>query len=308
MAAVQEDRLKAEYFRLLDDVKGYRAALEAENMNAWLRATASLQKDVNAACTEVFGKSPPSWLLMPWPEAGANARVHAAQSGDLVLLNIGLGNAAHVLGACGALLMAGQGEKAASLIGRLVATHLAGNSPRGIVGKRTVPTEYGQQAMLLSGNIVRYAVSHEYAHILCGHTRSPDQRGLLDVRRRWPTEGAVLWSQRQELEADSTALELLLRALQLQEQHFAPAILATLATLPPLLLLVEHGLVMWAFWDRGRFDVGDGHPPPDARIALLLEAAQKFVPREVLDSMDNCLEWYSQVMELLGVGPGKANK
>jgi len=236
----------------------------------------------------------PTVMLAPWPVATVDARTHATPAGDLVLVNTGGPRLAEAMARICVILFDGFPEDAALRVLEVVGALLRNELIDDVTNAIPFTQERVGGIRLLSSFGAWSVVCHEDGHVVLGHTTDGASRALLDIRRQWPSEGAVLWSQRQELEADQFALSLLLRLAPESDSDIVRLGNQRYAVLGPLLMFTLQGLMLEAPWSRGDFGVGDGHPPPIVRVAGVMEAAKASDLGDAVDAGQGYLDWYER--------------
>lgn len=283
--------LRAEYDELLDDFVGYREALVRDDLDRWL---ANLEA-VRMRLEEVQlaqGKPVPNVLIAPWPIETLGARTHAATNGDLILTNTGNSVAADAMARICVIVFDGYSDDAADRVVSVARAILCRKLTPQTAYEIPYKPEKAGGIRLLGGFAAMSPLCHEYAHALLGHTTHGVNRGLLDIRRTWPTEGSVLWSQRQELEADNVALDLALQAVPASDLEDVRLGGQRYAVLGTLLMLSLHALVLEYHWNQGHFEIGDGHPPPFVRTYGVMRTAEERELKDAVDAGTAFLGWF----------------
>lgn len=285
-----QDRLRAAYFRLVDDVVGYRALLEAEDLDRWLDNLDVMRGSIERAIVE-NELVPPDVFIGPWPDENLGARIHALDAGHLLLVNRGTASLADALARCCTMILEGYPVDATYHTLTLVEALWNGALNEEVVHAIPFRKERAQAIRVLSSFATSYPVCHEYGHVLLGHTKEHDVRGLLDVRRRWTSEGAVLWSRRLELEADRAALALLVSMYETDGSPGAIAGAQRYSVLAGVMVHALQALVIELPWSQDRFEIGDGHPPPLVRAAATVYAADELGLPDAAEAGRHYLDW-----------------
>jgi hypothetical protein len=220
-----------------------------------------------------------------FPHRSFNAQAWAVPGGTLILLNTGLRG---LLDRVATTMVASQltfsqygsvhlesptpqqrqrRAEADAALAEAVLAYVCQTEPRPASPPRYTPDPQGAFGFFMARSAERFAIGHEYAHLLAGHLHTPPD-GTEENRRR-------------EYEADELAAMLILRGVDESSEFVWRA----LAVAGPFLFLAVHHLVT-----RVRdaiYDIPDGvivpsHPPSDERAAVLREILERLGERSLL--------------------------
>lgn len=247
--------------------------------------------DVDAGIRRTLAASgvdvPVDTYVGEFPHRSFNAQARAVPGGTLILLNTGLRT---LLDRVATTMVASQlsftrvgsgavhlenpapqprlrGAEADAALAEAVVAYVCQTEARPASLPRYTldpPESFG---FLMARSAERFAIGHEYGHLLAGHPHTPPD--------------ATAENRRREYEADELAAMLILRGIDESSEFVWRA----LAVAGPFLFLAVHRLIT-----RVRdaiFDIADGvivpsHPPCDERAAALRDILQRLGERSLL--------------------------